>query len=265
MKKLGTIWEKELAQELDQEKFRHRAKTISEFPSPTFIFLPLFHNDFYNCVWSNGEKGKQCQISFSWAPKSIQMVQPQNKKMLLPWKNSYDKPRQCIEKWRHHFVGKSPYSQNYDFSSSDVWMWELDHKEGWVPKNWCFWTVEMKKTLESPLDSKEIKLVNPKGNQPWIFTGRMKLKLQYFGHLMWLIGKDPDSGKDWEGNRRRGWQRMRWLDGINDSVDMSLSKLWETVKNREIWHAAIHGVPKSWTWQDEVNARGNIDLLSTSD
>ena len=155
-------------------------------------------------------------------------------KMLLPWKNSYDKPRQCIEKWRHHFVSKGPYSQNYDFSSSDVWMWVLDHKEGWMPKNWCFWTLEMKKTLESPLDSKEIKLVNPKGNQPWIFTGRMKLKLQYFGHLMWLIGKDPDSGKDWEGKRRRGWRGWDgWMVSMTQWIWVwaNSGRQWKTGKS----------------------------------
>ena len=91
---------------------------------------------------------------------------------LAPWKESYDKPRQCIKRQRHHFANKGPYSQSYDFSSSHVWMWELDHKEGWVPKNWCFQIVVLEKTLESPLNCKEIKPVNSKGNQPWIFIGR---------------------------------------------------------------------------------------------
>ena len=91
--------------------------------------------------------------------------------MLAPWKNSYDKPRQCIKKQRHHFANKGPYSQSYSFSSSHAWLWELDHKEGWAPKNWSFWTVVLEKTLESPLDCK-IKPVNPKGDQPWVFIGR---------------------------------------------------------------------------------------------
>ena len=92
--------------------------------------------------------------------------------MLVPWKKSYDKPRQCIKKQRHYFANKRPYSQSYGFSSSHVWMWEMDHKESWALKNWCFWTVVLEKTLESPLDCKEIKPVNPEGNQSWIITGR---------------------------------------------------------------------------------------------
>ena len=93
-------------------------------------------------------------------------------KLIVPWKKSYDKHRQYIKKQRHHFADKGLSSQSYGFSSNHVQMWELDHKEGWVQKNWCFQTVVLEKTLESPLDSKEIKPVNPKGNQPWIFIGR---------------------------------------------------------------------------------------------
>ena len=119
-----------------------------------------------------------------------------------PWKKSYDQPRQHIKKRRHYFANKGPSGQSCGFSSSRVWMWELDYKESWALKNWRFWTVVLEKTLGSPLDCKENKPVNPKEISPeYSLEGLMlKLKLQYFGHLMWrtwLIGKDTDAGKDW--------------------------------------------------------------------
>ena len=121
-------------------------------------------------------------------------------KMFALWKKSYDKSRQHIKKQRHHFANKGVYSQSYGFSSSHVWMWELDHKEGWAPKNWWFWTVVLEKTLENPQDCKEITPVNPKGNQSWIFIGRTDTEapiLRPPDMKSWLTGKDPDAGKDW--------------------------------------------------------------------
>ena len=125
--------------------------------------------------------------------------------MLTSWKESYDQPRQHIKKLRHYFTNKGPSSQSYDFSNSHVWMWELDYKESWAPKNWCFWTVVLEKTLESLLDFKEIQLVHPKGNESWIFIGRTDVETKT--PILWppdgknqIFGKDRDAGKDlrWE-------------------------------------------------------------------
>ena len=122
--------------------------------------------------------------------------------MLAPWKKSYCKPRECVKKQRHYFVNKNPYTQSYSFSSGHVWMWELDNKKDWVLKIWCLPTVVLEKTLESPLDCKEIKPVNPKGNQPWIFIGRTDAEVEAPilwppDAKSWLTGKHPDSGQDW--------------------------------------------------------------------
>ena len=136
--------------------------------------------------------------------------------MLASWKKNYDQARKHIKKLRHYFANKGPSSQSYGFSSSHVWIWELDYKESWVLKNWCFWTVVLEKTLESPLDSKEIQTVHPKGNQSWILNGRneAEAEIQYFHHLIRRtdsLEKTLILGKS-EGGMRRGRQRMRWLD-----------------------------------------------------
>ena len=143
--------------------------------------------------------------------------------MLAPWKKSFDQLRQHIKKQRHYFADKSPASQSHIVSSSHVWMWELDCKKCWAPKNWCFWTVVLNETLESPLDCMEIEPVNPKGIQSWMFIGRTDVKAEtpIFwppDAKNWLIWKDPDAGKGWRQEKKGTTEdemvwRHRRLDG----------------------------------------------------
>ena len=143
--------------------------------------------------------------------------------MLTPWKESYDQPRQHIKKQRHYFANKGPSSQGYGLSSGHVWMWELDYKESWVPKNWCFWTVVLEKTLVSPLDCKEIQLVHSKGDQSWVFIGRTDVEavtpiLWPPDAKSWLIRKAPDAWKDW-GQEEKGMtedEMVGWHHRLNE-------------------------------------------------
>ena len=171
--------------------------------------------------------------------------------MLAPWKKSYDKTRQHIKKQRHYFANKCPYSQSYGFPSSHVWMWELDYKESWEPKNWCFWTEVLEKTLESPLDCKEIKPVSPKRNQSWIFIGRTDTEAET--PILWppdvksqLIGKDPDSGKDWR-QEEKGMTEDEMTGKYHCFNRHEFEQAMEMVKDREAWCAAVIGVTKSQT------------------
>ena len=194
-----------------------------------------------------GNSGNSVRLYFCGLQNHCTLwLQPLNKKMLAPWKKSYDKPRDGVKKQWHHFADKGPYSQSYGFSSSHVQMWELDHNEGWVLKNWSFQTVILKETLGSTSDSKEIKLVNPKGNQPWIFTGRTHAEAETPilwppDVRRWLIRKDPDAGKDW-GQEKGATEdkRVGWHHQLNGH------EFEETLGDSEGWGSLVCYSPMGW-------------------
>ena len=193
-------------------------------------------------------------------PKSQQMVIVAMKlKTLTPWKESYDQPRQHIKKQRHYFAKKSPSSEGYGFSCGHVWMWELDCEESWAPKNWCFWTVVLEKTLESPLDCKEIQSVYPKGDQSWVFIGRSDVKaetpiLQPPVVKNWLIWKDPDARKD-RGQEEKGTteeEMAGWHHWLNEVDEFDSSGVW------------LHFTQTQWVlnWTELKLPQSKLSLLS---
>ena len=173
--------------------------------------------------------------------------------MITSWQESYDKPRQCVKKKRHHFADKGPYSQGYDLSSRHVRMWKMDNKESRATKSWCFRTVVLEKTLESPLENKEIKPVNLKGNQSWTLFGRTTAKAEASilwppDPHSWFIGKDPENRKDWRHKEKRATED-EMVGWSTDSLDMNLDNLWELESDKTWWLNNNHICKQIYTYR----------------
>ena len=201
---------------------------------------------------------------FFGAPKSLQMVTAAMKlNYAARWKKSYDQPRQHIKKQRHYFASKGPSSQGYGFSSGHVWMWELDYKETWAPKNWCFWTVVLEKTLESPLDCKEIQPVHPK-DQTWVFTGRTDVEAETPilwppDAKSWLIWKDPDAGKGW-GQEEKGTtedEMIGWHHQLNGHVFGWTPGVGDGQGGLACCHSLGRKDPDTTEWLNWTESKGN--------
>ena len=202
-----------------------------------------------------GKQWKQWQTLLSWAPKITVDgdCSHEIKRHFALWEKSYEKPRQHMKKQKHYFANKGLSSQNHGFSSSHVWMWALDYKESWALKNWCFWTVVLEKTLESPLDCKEIQPVHPKGDQSWIFIGWTNAEAETpilwpSGAKNWLIWKDPDAGKEWRREEKgtTGWDG--WMASLTrwTWVCVSSGSRWWTGKPGVLQSMELQRVGHDW-------------------
>ena len=189
--------------------------------------------------------------------------------LAIPWKNSYNKPREHIKRQRHDFANKGPSSQSYGFPSSHVWMWELDYQESWAPKNWCFWPVVSEETLESSLDCKEIQPVHPKGNQSWIFIERTNAEALILWPLdvkNWLIWKDPDARKDWREEEKgttedemAGWHH--WLDRYEFEQALGVGDGQGNLACCSPWG---HRVRQDWATEQQPSPKENKGNISGS-